>query len=97
MCLIESFENVGQNDPAPMIAPIPFGMNSSSSQLLDLLQALRLGQFFFFSLTYFKATHKKKLFYGPSISNPNYLPPPIKNLKPRRHSRTKAMFQKMVL
>ncbi len=42
----------GRSDPAPMIAPVPFGMNSSSSQLLDLLQALRLGQFFFFpSLT----------------------------------------------
>jgi hypothetical protein len=28
------------------------------------------------SLTYFKATHKKNLFYYPSISNPNYLPLP---------------------
>jgi len=32
--------------------------------------------FNFFSLTYFKATHKKNLFDCPSISNPNYLPPP---------------------
>jgi hypothetical protein len=42
----------GQSDPAPMTALILFGMNSSSSQSLDLLQALRLGQFNFFpSLT----------------------------------------------
>jgi len=49
----------GQNDLAPMTTLVLFGMNSNSSQLLDLLQALRLGQFFFFSFTYFKATHKK--------------------------------------
>jgi hypothetical protein len=48
---------LGRSDPAPMTAPVPIGMNSSSTQLLDLLQALRLGQFFFFSLAYFKATH----------------------------------------
>ncbi len=43
----------GSNGPTPMIALVPFGMNSSSSQLLDLLQALRLGHFilFFPSLT----------------------------------------------
>jgi hypothetical protein len=29
-----------------MIAPIMFGMNSNSSQSLDLLQALKLGQYF---------------------------------------------------
>jgi hypothetical protein len=45
---------MGWSDPAPMTAPIPFGMNSSSSQLLDLLHALRLGHFFF---PHFKATH----------------------------------------
>ncbi len=38
-------------DLAPMTAPVPFGMNSSSSQLLDMLHALRLGQFFFPSFT----------------------------------------------
>ncbi len=40
----------GPSDPAPMIALVPFVMNSSSSPLLDLLQALRLGHslFFFF-------------------------------------------------
>jgi hypothetical protein len=37
---------VGWSDPAPMTSLVPFGMNSSSSQLLDLLQALRLGHFF---------------------------------------------------
>jgi hypothetical protein len=35
---------LGRTDPAPMTAPVPFGMNWSSFQLLDLLlQALRLG------------------------------------------------------
>jgi hypothetical protein len=58
-----------------MTAPVPFGMNSSSSQLLDMVQALRLGQKKI-SFIYFKATHKKNLFDCPSISNPNYLPPP---------------------
>jgi hypothetical protein len=48
---------VGRSDPTPMIAPVPFGMNLSSSQLLDLLHTLRLGQFFFFPLTYFKVAH----------------------------------------
>jgi len=33
---ISKYEN-SRNDPAPMTAPILFGMNSSSSQLLDLL------------------------------------------------------------
>jgi len=37
----------GWSYPALMTVPVPFGMNSSSSQLLDLLQALRLGHFFF--------------------------------------------------
>ncbi len=67
---------VGQSDPAPMTAPVPFGMNSSSSQLLDLLQALRLGQFFFFSLTYFKATHKKIYSTAQAFqTTTTYLPP----------------------
>jgi hypothetical protein len=60
-----------------MIVPVPFGMNSSSSQLLDLLQALRLGHFIFiyFSLTS-RLPIKKNPFNCPSISNPNYLPSP---------------------
>jgi hypothetical protein len=58
---------------------------------------IEVGSILFFPLTYFKATHKQNLFYYPSISNPHYLPPPIKNPKPRRHSKAKAMFQKMVL
>jgi hypothetical protein len=37
----------GGSDPAPTTAPVPFVMNSSSSQLLDLLHALRMGHFFF--------------------------------------------------
>jgi hypothetical protein len=66
----------GRSDLAPMTTPVPFGMKSSSSQILNLLQALRLGHFFlfFFALAYFKATHKKNLFGCPSIPNPNYLP-----------------------
>jgi hypothetical protein len=40
------FRFLGRSVPAPMTAPVPFGMNSSSSQLLDMLQALRLGHFF---------------------------------------------------
>jgi hypothetical protein len=56
--IVDDIMFYGRSDPAPMTAPIPFGMNSSSSQLLDLLHALRFDQFFFFfSLTYFKATH----------------------------------------
>jgi hypothetical protein len=43
-----SFTYVGQSDLAPMTTLVPFGINSSSSQLLDLLQALRLGHFYFF-------------------------------------------------
>ncbi len=73
--------------PSPMTAPVRFGMNfrfgmnSSSSQLLDLLLALRLGHFFF-PFTYFKATHKKNLFNCPSISNPTTYLHPTKNPKP---------------
>jgi hypothetical protein len=37
----------GWSYPALLTVPVPFGMNLSSSQLLDLLQALRLGHFFF--------------------------------------------------
>jgi hypothetical protein len=37
---------------------------------------IEVGSILFFSLIYFKVTHKKNLFYCPSISNPNYLPLP---------------------
>ncbi len=47
-CPLTYYLNKGWNDPTPMIAPISFGMNWSSSQLLDLLHALKLGQFLFF-------------------------------------------------
>jgi hypothetical protein len=40
-----SFTCVGWNELALMTALVLFGMNSSSSQLLDLLQALKLGHF----------------------------------------------------
>jgi len=72
----------GWSDPTPMTTPVPFGMNSSSSQLLDLLQTLRLGQFFFFPFTNFKATHQ----------TPTTYLHPIKNPKPRRHSKAKPML-----
>jgi len=41
----------------------------SSSQLLDLLQALRLGHFFF-PFTYFKATHKKTYLTAQAFQTP---------------------------
>jgi hypothetical protein len=65
-----SLTYVGWSDPAPMTSLVLFGMNSSSSQLFDLLQALKSGHFFI-PLTYFKATHKENLFDYLSISNPN--------------------------
>ncbi len=65
--------------------------------IIGFTACIEVGSIPFFPLTYFKATHKKNLFYCPNISNLNYLPPPIKNPKPQRHSRTKTMFQKMVL
>ncbi len=90
------FGYLGQNDPAPMTAPVPFGMNSSSSQLLDLLQALRLGQFFFFpSLT--SRLPVKKIYYIAQTFQTQLPTSPIKNPKPRHHSRAKVMLQKMVL
>jgi hypothetical protein len=78
-----------------MTALVPFGMNSSSSQLLDLLQALKLGQFFFPSLTS-RLPIKKKILL-PKHFKPQLPTSPIKNPKPRHHSRAKAMLQKMVL
>ncbi len=59
---------IGQSNPAPWLHQFRL----SSSQLLDLLRALRLPHFFF-PLAYFKSTHKKNIFVCPSISNPDYL------------------------
>jgi hypothetical protein len=79
-----------------MTTPIPFGMNSSLSQLLDLLQALRLGQFFFPSLIS-RLPIKKIYSIAQAFQTPTTYLPPIKNPKPHCHSKIKAMFQKMVL
>jgi len=78
-----------------MTAPVLFGMNSSSSQLLDLLQALRLGHFF--SLTYFKATHKKIYSTTKAFQTPTTYFYPTKNPKPCRHLRVEAVLQKLML
>ncbi len=45
--------------------------------IIGYAAGIEVGSFLFiFSLTYFKATHKRNLFDCPSISNPNYLLPP---------------------
>ncbi len=49
--------------------------------------------FCFFSLTYFKATHKKNLFDCPSIQTPTTYLCPTKNPKPHHHSRTKVVLK----
>jgi hypothetical protein len=55
-----------------MTAPVLFGM-----PIIGSAAGTEVGSIFiFFSLTYFKATHKKNLFNCPSISNPNYQPLP---------------------
>jgi hypothetical protein len=74
-----------------MTAPILFEMNSSSSQLLDLLHALRLGHFF--SLTYFKATHKKIYSIAQEFQTPTTYFHPTKNPKHHRYSRVKAVLK----
>jgi len=86
----------GQNDPTPMIAPILFRMNSSSSQLLDMLQALRLGQFFFFSSLISRLPIKKIYSIAQTFQTLITYLHPIKNPKPRCHSRAKTMLQKML-
>jgi hypothetical protein len=79
-----------------MIAPVLFQMNSSSSQLLDLLQALRLGQIFFPSLTS-RLPIKKIHSIAQAFQTPTTYLYPTKNPKPCRHSRAKAMLQKTAL
>jgi hypothetical protein len=64
-------ENEGRSDPAPMTAPVLFGMNLSSSQLLDLLQALRLGQFFFFPSFISRLPIKKIYSTAQAFQTPN--------------------------
>jgi hypothetical protein len=80
-----------------MTAPIPFGMNSNASQLLDLVEALRLGQFFFFPLLTSRLPIKKIYSTTQAFQTPTTYLRPIKNLKPRRHSRATAMLKKTVL
>jgi hypothetical protein len=89
---------LGRNDPTPMTASILFGMNSSSSQLLNMLQALRLGRFliFFPSLTS-RLPIKKIYLIAQAFQTPTTYLYPTKNPKPCRHSRAKAMLQKIML
>jgi hypothetical protein len=71
-------EGVGRSDPTPMITLVPFGMNSCSSQLLDLSQALRLGQFFFFPSLISRLPIKKIYFTAQAFQTPTtYLCPSI--------------------
>jgi hypothetical protein len=39
--------------------------------LIGFVAGIKVGSIHFFSLTYFKVTNKKYVFYSPSISNPN--------------------------
>jgi hypothetical protein len=82
-------ENVkeGRSDPAPMTAPIPFGMNSSSSQLLDLLQALRLGHLFIYFPSLTSRLPIKKIYStAQAFQTPTTYLRPTKNPKPHCHS-----------
>jgi hypothetical protein len=94
--MVQVFGN-SQNDPTPMIAPVSFRMNSSSSQLLDMLQALRLGQFFCFSSLISSLPINKKKSTAQTLQTLTTYLHPIKNPKPCYHSRAKAMLQKTVL
>jgi hypothetical protein len=66
--------------PSPVTAPVPFGMNSNSSQLLDLLKALMLGHFILFSFPYFKVIHKKKCLTTQAFQTPTTYFTPLKTL-----------------
>jgi hypothetical protein len=79
-----------------MTAPVLFSMNSSSSQLLDMLQALRLGQKKFPLLTS-RLSIKKHYSTTQAFQTLTTYLCPTKNPKPCRHSRVKAMLQKTVL
>ncbi len=88
----------GRSDLAPMTPLIPFGMNSNSSQLLDLLQALRFGQFLFCLPSRTSRLPIKKIYSTAQIfQTPTTYLHPTKNLKPHHHSRTQAMLEKTVL
>jgi hypothetical protein len=52
----------GRHDPAPMTAPVPFGMNYCSSHLLNLLHSKRL------SLKSFLLTFQQSIFFSPRIT-----------------------------
>jgi len=83
-----------RSDPAFMPAPVPFGMNSSSSQLLDLLQALRLGHFFPPSLTS-RLPIKIKSSTAQAFQTPTTYLHPTKNPKPPHHSNlTVVLFKR---
>jgi hypothetical protein len=86
-------EQEGWSDLAPMIAPILFGMNSSSSQLLDLLHALKLGHLFFKNPSLASRLPIKKLYSITQAfqTTTTYLRP-TKNPRPQRHSRVRAML-----
>jgi hypothetical protein len=75
-----------------MTAPVPFGMNSSSSQLLDFLHALRLGHFFFPSLIS-RVPIKKIYLNAQAFQTPTTYLHPIKNSKPCHHSRAEAVLK----
>jgi hypothetical protein len=81
-----------------MTAPVPFGMNSSSSQLLDLLQALRLGHFYFSFPSLISRLPIKKIYStAQAFQIPTTYLHPTKNLKPCRHSRAEVVPQKTML
>jgi len=80
-----------------MTAPIPFGMNSSSSQLLDLLQALKLDPKKKNPSLTSRLPIKKIYSIAQAFQTPTTYLCPTKNPKPRRHSKTEVMLQKMVL
>jgi len=88
----------GWSDPAPMTPPVPFGMNSSSSQLLDMLQALRLGQFYLFFPSLTSRLPIKEIYStAQAFQTLTTYFRPTENPKPRHHSRAKTTLQKMVL
>jgi hypothetical protein len=81
-----------------MTPPVPFGMNSSSSQLLDMLQALRLGQFYLFFPSLTSRLPIKEIYStAQAFQTLTTYFRPTENPKPRHHSRAKTTLQKMVL
>ncbi len=84
--------NWGRNSPTPMTALVLFGMNSSSSQLLDMLQALSLVNYFFPSFTP-RLPILKIYSIAQAFQTPTTYLHPIKNPKPSCHSRAKVILQ----